>query len=809
VNKLLLALLPLLLLLSCRREPPVEVPEEVNWTVSAVSTDGTPLLPRHASYESLTVHLTGPSEGTQIILSSSATWLKVKLSQLAPDGIVPLEVAANDTGGRREAFIRFTDASAPEKNASLSVVQLSSLDDRNNGEEAREVLYVGYGYDIYKALDNPMSVRTTAPVLDYTRMLESGGVGIYQVVQDCHLSRTETKYVASEDIHAFGENLTREQTGDSENEIEGCRENCMDAVSFTQPGFGTLEQQNFGHGSLEKAVAARVVDKGALMDLRRRNMTPYSVPFADCLRAIRTAPDAARREQRVQQTLLEYGTHVVIQVDLGGRLDYTFTMTKEGSFQTYEDMVKQVDFTLGRSEGEDIVATSQVSSSKQAEGAITVKGGSAASRAVLEADIRGLSSMGQIPPGHVTDWLASINYSDTPERDPNLEVIHFELIPIWDVVYPEMRQEFMDAALAMASRSDCTLPAGITETEYYRISTSRKDLFHFDDDTEGSLCRLLYLNGEPILEVCREYVPNIRTDEAVTVAYPIYNQHIRLNQGIFIGDGIHRPAYVGFSGSLCYVDPFSHLTPGTVLDSFWYVNGNLMLTPPSSQAVPEGGDWVVSDDYFYYVYGITEKTPIVKVGSQFWTRKDVPHGMGFSKDPTSRQGRVNEYVLDGVLYTRFYYDVGYYPQRNNAWIWGDVPNTNFEGKPNMRWYLPSSDDLQALHAYLGFNPKALFKGQASGFDAAFNGYYGMYDILQGKSFADGKNSVRYAGELSVFASRPLEELENEIMAVLDKDYQFAFYKATGDFDNQFYPVRPVRGYMFEYPLLSTIKENTF
>jgi len=183
--------------------------------------------------------------------------------------------------------------------------------------------------------------------------------------------------------------------------------------------------------------------------------------------------------------------------------------------------------------------------------------------------------------------------------------------------------------------------------------------------------------------------------------------------------------------------------------------------------------------------------------------------MGFSKDPTSRQGRVNEYVLDGVLYTRFYYDVGYYPQRNNAWIWGDVPNTNFEGKPNMRWYLPSSDDLQALHAYLGFNPKALFKGQASGFDAAFNGYYGMYDILQGKSFADGKNSVRYAGELSVFASRPLEELENEIMAVLDKDYQFAFYKATGDFDNQFYPVRPVRGYMFEYPLLSTIKENTF
>lgn len=806
MNKLLLAFLPLLLLLSCRREV---VPEVVKWSVSAVGTDGTPTLPRNASYQSLTVKLTGPGEGTLVQLSSTASWLKVKLDRLAPDGIVPLEVAANNTGERREALIRFTDASSPEKSASLAVVQLSSKDSDSNGEEAREMLYVGYGYDVYKALDSPMSVRTTAPVLDYARMLESGGIGLYEVVQDCHLSRTEVKYVASDDIHAYGENLTRQQTGDPENEIEGCRENCMDAVSYTQPGFGTLEQQNFGYGVLEKAVAARVVDKGALLDLRRRNQTPYSNIFADYLRAIRLARDAERRAERVQETLLTFGTHVVIQVDLGGRLDYTFTMTKEGSFQTYEDMVRQIDYTLGRSEGEDMVATAQVSSSKKAEGAITVKGGSAAARAVLEADIRGLSPSGQIPPDHVTDWLASINYSDTPERDPNLEVIHFELIPIWDIVYPEMRQEFLDGAMAMISRSDCAIPASMTDTEYYPISTSRKDLFRFADNTDGSLCRILYLNGNPILEVCREYIPKIRTDQPVTVAYPIYKQHIRLNQGIFIGDGLHRPAYVGFSGSLCYVDPFQELAPGTILDTFWYVNGNLMLTSPTSVAVPQGGEWEVSDDYFYYVYGVTEKTPIVKVGSQFWTRRDVPHGMGFTADPSSRKGKVNEYVLDGVLYTRFYYDVGYYPSLNNAWIWGDKPNTAFEGNPNTRWYLPSPDDLLALHTYLGFNPKALFKGQASGFDAAFNGYYGMYDVLSGKSFADGKNTVRYARELSVFASRPLEGMENDIMAVLDKDYQFAFYKATGDFDNQFYPVRPVRGYMFAYPLLSTIQENTF
>ena len=805
MKKLLLASLALLLLLSCNREPQ----PDVKWTVSAVGTDDTPTLPRNASYVSLTVNLTGPSEGTQVKLSSNAPWLKVRLDVLAPDNIVPLEASANDSGARREASIIFTDASDATRSASLTVVQLSEMESQENGDEARELLYIGYGYDVYKALDSPMAVRTTAPVLDYVRMLESGGVGIYQVVQDCHLSRTETKYVASNDIHAYGENLTRQQTGDTEYNIEGCRENCIDAVSFTEPAFGSLEQQNFGHGSLEKAVAARVVDKGALMDLRRRNMTPYTTAFADRMREIRFAKTDERRKQLINNTLLEYGTHVIIQVDLGGRLDYTFTMTKEGTFKTYDDMVKQINYTLGQSDGDDILANAQVSSNKSADGAITVKGGSAATRAVLQGDIKGLSSSGQIQPSHITDWLASINYSDTPERDPNLEVIHFELYPIWDIVYPEMRQEFLDAALSMVSRSDCATPASMTGTEIYRISTSRKDLFDFSSTgTDGSLCRILYIDGQPMMEVCREYIPKIRTDQPVTVAYPIYSRHIRLNQGIFIGDGIHQPAYVGFSGSECYVEPFSDLPPGTVLDGFWYVNGNLMRTSPANVAGPTGKNLVVRDDCFYYVYGVLETTPIVKIGSRFWTRRDVPHNMGFTKDPNSRKTTLNEYVLDGVLYTRFYYDVGYYPRRNNTWIWGNMPNTQFEDSPNMRWWLPSTDDIMDLHAYLGFNPKALFKGQASGFEAGFNGYYGMYDIVQGQFFNDGANKVRYAGELCMFASRPLEGLEGDFVVVLDKDYHFAYYRATGDYDNEFYPVRPVRGYMFEYPLLGTILDNT-
>lgn len=806
MKKLLLAFLPALLLLSCTKDyMPVQ-----KWSVSVADADGTPVLSRRARYESLTVNLTGPSEGTQVQLSSTAPWLKVKLDVLAPDSIVPIETEDNGTGKRREASIVFTDASNPLNTASLSVVQLSELDDDTNGDEARDVLYVGYGYNIYKSLESPMAVCTKAPVLDYARMLGSGGVGVYEVVQDCHLSRTETKYVSSNDIHAYGENLTRQQTGDSDNPIEGCRENCVDAVSFTDPAFGSLEQQNFGHGSLEKAVAARVVDRGALMDLKRRNMTPYTTIFADYMRNVRTAKDAARRKKAIEQTLVDFGTHVIIQVDLGGRIDYTFTMTKEGAFETYDDMMKQVEYTLGRVSETDMNTNSQVSSSKSATGAITVKGGSPASRAVLEGDIRGLSPNGQINPSHITDWLSTINYSETPERDPNLDVIHFELIPLWDLVYPEMRQEFMDATYEMVDRSDFGIPASMAGMDVYEIPTTDADLFDFSGAGEdGSLCRILYCNGDPILEVCSEYVPKIRTDQRVTVVYPIYYQHIRLNQGIFIGDGVHQPAYVGFGGADCYVNPFSDLSPRTILDKVYYVNGNLAKDSPAKVSGLTSKERAVKDDAFYYIYGSTEETPIVKIGSQFWTRKDVPHNMGFTKDPDSRKASVQEYVVDGVLYSRFYYDVGYYPRRNNAWTWGYVPNVNFEGDPNMRWYLPSPADVQNLHKFLGFNPKALFRGQASGFDAGFNGYYGTYDIIKGKSYGDGRNAVRHSLDLNVFASRPIEELDEVLVAVLDRNYRFTFRSATGNYYDQFYPVRPVRGYMFEYPTLQTIKDNTY
>ena len=794
------------------RENDITDPETKPWVATVVGADDEGVtLAWRASYESITVNIQGCGPETRaVVVGADNDWLAVANDTLAADGIVAFTTTTNDSGQRRSATLTFADADKPSRSATITVTQLSASDGNANGADARADFYVGYGYDIYKALESPMAVRTKQPILDLDHLRRENIAARYEVIQDCRLSRTETRYVTANDIHAYGKNLSEQQTGDADNHFEGCRENCMTVEELIATAKGKLEHNNFGHGSFEKAVAARVIDRAALIDLQRSRGVPFTDVFSTRLYHIQHA-SGSQRTQLIEQLLTEYGTHVVIQADLGGRIDYTFAMQKTTAFNSVQEMREEIDYTIGRIADDDRSSNRVPVTSKSQSGAITIAGGSKATRQQLESDIRGLSGDGQINPDHITDWLASIEYTPNPETDPNLEVIHFELIPLWDLVWTDLRDDIRNATFAMVSRSDCSLPASFTGTDIYEIQPEGrdKDLFSFTDNESKSLCHLLYFDGEPVLEVCSEYVPKIRTDERVTIAYPIYKQHIRMNQGLFLGDGIHQPAQVGFSGNDSYVFPLPEFYPGDRISTIYYVNGNLLLDNPTTVSGLTGKDRTVMDDVFYYFYGNIETTPVVKVGAHFWTRQDIRHNMGFTRDPNSRRTKLNEYLIGDVLYTRFYNDIGYYSQLDNEWMWGEKTNTFFDENPNMRWFLPTTKDIRDLYAFLGFNPKALFLGQVSGFNAGFNGYYGIHDVVKNRSFGDGRNDVRYKGELNVFAVKMQEDDDDPDIVVLDKNYRFTTYKAIGDWHDDYFPVRPVRGYMFEYPTLKTIQDNTY
>ena len=804
------------------------------WTATWVSVtpdgddDTEAQLSRWAGYETLCVSISGRAAADSLVLvSSDADWLTVAGDTLAPDSLVSIATTNNDTGRRRTATLTFTGISALTGDAgtlglpqaTLTVTQLSDSDSDTNGNP-RSTLFVGYGYDIYKKLDDPMSVRTKEPILNVDNLFDFERVMDVPLVHDARLSKMNMDYVSATDINAYGEDLTQQQCPDDQNRIRGCTKDCEQLASLLIDGMH-ISQYNMGHATMTKLVASRTLDRGGLNYLKQRNQLPFSEGFVNSIVQILGLKDMDQRREKVKAMLRNYGTHMVIQADLGGRIDYAFCMEKNGTVNLRGSVEQEALATFGQNAASDASQTT-VATNKAQPGSITVLGGSAATRAKLNEGIKGLGFNGHLSASDVNAWMSSINYNDNMTIDESLDVVHFELMPVWDLVPDELRGMFLDETLRMVQSSDCKLPASVLEADIYEIEPQGvlyRTLFDFTRQltpNTGSLCRLLYFQTKPVLEVCSEYVPQIRTDERVTIAYPIYNGQIHLNQGLFLGDGIHQPAYVGFTNGDCYVNPIDSMPPTSVIKKFWYVGGNLLLRNPTGLGldVLKGMQRSIQED-FLPLYtddeagAIKHAHPIVKIGSKFWTRRDIDHRMLFANSE-SEPG--SDQMQDGMCYTLFTLQSNSKQFSDyNGWVFGYDPNNFYSTKPNMLWFLPTPDDIKDLYQFIGYNTKALFKDQTAGWDAQFSGYYGHIDILNKNTrFSDGQRAIRYKGQLNAISSTNGRTEKSACVLLLQPDYNLTLISDdtyNSQWRTNFYPVRPVRGFMFKYPTTDDINKN--
>ena len=777
-------------------------------------------VPREAGYQRATIRVQGAPEGRAVTVVCHDEWLTLYTDTLPADGIVTMLVQRNDDDAARTATL-YVVPGDEQQAVRLSLTQRSTADDDGNGADPRDCLYLGYGYDIYQQLDNPMSVRTLEPVLDYDKLVALGKSHTYETVHECRLSQTTMQYYNASSLAEFSTKLTS-SSSKTNLCLQGSQRDC-DIAATSCSGYA-YDSQNYGYGAMIKAVAARVIDAGALHDLRQEGLLPFSDGFQKAYREAKSLTGKARADA-VTKILLKYGTHVVVQTDLGGRLSYTFTMNKSEQIYTNKEMQQEVDYTMGRlaNKERDNRLQLETTSEKNNGMALRVTGGDPVWNETIRSDIKGLGRTSQIPPDHIMSWLASITYEENPGRSNKLGVVHFELEPLWNLVDESMRVDFITATLQLMQRSDCQLSDRFLGTDLYRIDLDRLGLTDFNgvDDTK-SLARLLYIKSDntstPVLEVCNEYVPHIRTDQRVTVVYPIFKGNIKMNRGIFLGDGSHKPAIVGFSEGNCLVTPIDTLLPGHVISTLYYINGNLYTSPNGINiSAPADGRCTVADDelIFNLMDELTSRRhAVVKIGSAFWTRHDMDHSMRFTFYPDDdNEDDIRETFHNNVLFTRFQAEVGYWFNQQNKWCYGYAPVTSLRTQPNTLWYLPTPNQVKQLYAYIGFNPKALYRGQCSGFNAAFNGYAGTQDILNGNaSFpASGTMQQHEQGRLNVISSKSTKDMADACLLVLDDHYtlrEINDQTANKYWRLNYYPVRLCRGAFYNYPTLETIQKHT-
>jgi hypothetical protein len=714
-------------------------------------------------------------------LSTDADWITLSNDSLPSDGILDFKVEANENVKGRTAVIRLQARSDASLYAELEVYQKGLGDDDCNDTD-NDAYRIGYSYDAYSEYDSPYSLKSK--VIDMNKLSEFDADTVFQSVQSAAKGREDFMVESAMSLKSLSYKLTKSM--DSNSDFLGIRKTVHRYSSIKQVDSQT--ENFYAYARLSKTISTQSFDAGALLYLIQHNEVdklPFTNDFlTDYKKVINNS--GSNRTKAITNLLNKYGTHIVSEASLGGMIDYVATFDRALTTQletTSEYYCKKV---FGRvknsttSENTKYSVTSNISN----EASVQILGGDASKKEKLKKAIRSLKSSDNIPEDLLTDWFKTINSTASIS---SLEPLNYKLFPIWNLFADAtISNEVMAQVIELQQQSNNEVNDLELGTDAYQFDLNSSDfVFKNQSDASTSLVKILYVKKEPILEICEEYIPKLRTDRRVTVFYPIYNHKTNLAQGFFPGDGEgNRPAYLSFYKGEVYVNPVEDMGYYDVASSAYYIHGNLYHT---NYGVPCQTKFssVVKDELMQ-ANGWTKGYAVVKIGSGFWTREYIQNQMQFGY---TKYGKfdVQEVLDDGLLFADPFGSNKSTFLSTNKKIYGPDLDASY-GVSNL-WYLPLKEDRENLTSYLGYNLKALFKGQVSGFEAAFEGYYGSRDD-QGNRFSPLEYKRRKKGESCYIIFKDGSTSSQGVGLILTPNYTWEQIEVTSKLN--YYPIKLYR-----------------
>lgn len=765
--------------ISCSSHDDAYVPEENEQIIKL--SENQVSIPHAGRY----YRIVGASDSlNHIRVYTANNWIQLDADTLSASGSLTFYILPNETDRSRDGHIKFqlNDVLLPQE---IEIHQTCEAEDGDNAlsDSITRKARVGYGYNMLIDYMDPKSV--TEAIFDYNKLLaleQKWGTIIAQEGR----SIEDFKYHCAYNIEDMASWLSKQSTTETKILFYNKKVQKFNKISeYSQ------EQQTYGYSSTEKIVATRYLDEGKIESLNRQGYDLFTEAFQKIFQQVNSGPN----EQNINELITKFGTHIVTYADLGGRLDYMCNFkAKETSKESVERYLKYKNGKQAKS-----LESEEASHNICSVGGLSfdIYGGTDRAIEDLKANAGTQDRYGQISSSCLGEWLNSIN----AKSSSSLAMINCQLKPIWQLFSnKEARAMIISHILSLSITEGGDISSRLQQLSldnYYRLPLSDK-MLKFGKTNNSTLVKVGYHvvnqdNQIPKVEICNEYVPEIRGDQRVSIIYPIYKNQSNIRRGIFPGDSSNPPSEVMFDNQGgCYVRPLEGYRIGQKLDTLYYIDGAFYTTDMGIKKIP---DAQLSFQSHFIDFKDGNKYAVVKIGSGYWTRLNMTGSLQFGEpvdpdDPDCRDYYIYEDTQYGMLYANIFYgnSPGFLESFPGLF---DAQEDSFGNRTH--WYVPRDQDILALEKYLGKNHKALFKEQQSGFDAQFAGYVGGYDIFTGKKLDEERH---YDGSYCFITSK--ETLKNSGQAlILAPDYSLQRKKIEKR-DGNLYPVRAYHSSYYKY-----------
>lgn len=720
---------------------------------------------------------------------SNVDWIELDADSLSTTGALAFYVQPNE-GASRDGIITFTLGRALPTTVKVHQTSLAE-DDANSitGGELTRQSRVGYGYNMLIDYIDPKSV--TEPILDYQKIVEAEQTWGSIIAQ-------EGRSHQSLDIHTSYsiEEMSSWMTQQVTTEVNMFFYN-KKVEKFKKVSDYKMDQRTYGYSSLSKTVATRYLDEGKLESIIRSGSKDlFTRDFRKMYDQVNNSPS----DQNIMQLVKKFGTHLVIYADLGGRLEYLVNFSSvETSHETVERYLKYKNGKQKQSK-ESQEASHHICNDGKGL-AFDIYGGSAAAVNALTGSRSVKDPFAQIDASLLDSWLKSVDTKDMS----SISMVRCQLMPIWQIFTNEVaRKKVISYVLKLSTGLNEYAGSSLQELgnrlqelgldNYYRFDvTSQMERWGTDQNT--TLVRLAYYQGLPKVEICNEYVPELRGDRRVNIYYPIYKNITNIRRGFFPGDGENPPAEVTFDQEGgCYVRPLEGFKAGDQLRTVYYIDGAFY---PTDLGIDIPTVSMTLKDHRVDLYEGGSNYPVVKIGPGYWIRKNITGLLEFGEpvdpdDPECYDYTPFEWQENGMTYANIFYGNSLAYRTNHPGAFdADVNDFGYR----IHWYVPRVQDIKALETYIGTNCKALFANQQSGFEAQFAGYYGQCDDMNnGKKFS--YYGMQYVGDYCFIPSKEVVQNSGEAL-VLSPNYTLKRVSINKTRDN-WYPIRAYRSSFYKY-----------